>query len=203
MKTITKDNLKALIYGLDENERIFFRRPCDLYGWGVTKQTILNESFLFLADYESGNVDADALAEDYRETDDHFSVIWQRLMSEYDDETLPISIITEEKAKEMNPEIKPFWEKIKMNCFTISQVVEAVQKLGEEGGGVIEVSETKKIQPCSIWIEQIEWHDTPVCLVGGNGYEVSALHPRNVPYVLDCVIGNYLDGDTFSITPNS
>lgn len=66
-------------------------------------------------------------------------------------------------------------------------------------GGVIEVSGTWRSRPRSIFIEQTQWHDTPVCLIGGNGHEVSALHPRDVPFFLDCVLGNYLDSDTFTI----
>lgn len=85
------------------------------------------------------------------------------------------------------------------NHLTIKEIVAIVDQLGTDGGGSIEVTGTWKGQPNSIWIEQTEWHDSPVCLVGGNGNDVSSLNPNDVSSVLDCVIGNYLDGDTFSI----
>lgn len=81
---------------------------------------------------------------------------------------------------------------------SMKELVEMVSQL-EIGGGAIEVTSTWRNGPRTICIEQTQWHGTPVCLVGGNGNEVSSLHPRDVPFVLSCVLGNYLDGETFAI----
>lgn len=83
---------------------------------------------------------------------------------------------------------------------SMKKLTEAIHQLGIDGGGSMEVTGTWRGKPRSIWVEQTEWHGTPVCLIGGNGNEVSSLHPRDVPFVVDCVIGNYLDCETFSIT---
>lgn len=82
---------------------------------------------------------------------------------------------------------------------SMKELTEVVDKLGTDGGGAIEITGTWRGKPRSIWVEQIEWHETPVCLIGGNGNEVSSLHPRDVPFAVDCVIGNYLDGESFII----
>lgn len=82
---------------------------------------------------------------------------------------------------------------------TMKELIKAVDDLGREGGGSITVTGTWRGQPRIICIEQTEWHETPVCLIGGYGNEVSSLHPRDVPFVLDCVLGNYFDCETFSI----
>lgn len=82
---------------------------------------------------------------------------------------------------------------------SVKELVVAVCRLGENGGGVVEITGTWKGKPRTIWIEQIEWHETPVCLIGGNGQEVSAAHPRDVAFALDCILGNYLDGETVSM----
>lgn len=82
---------------------------------------------------------------------------------------------------------------------TMKELVGRVVSLGERGGGVIEIRGTWRHKPRSIRIEQTEWCETPVCLIGGYGNEVSTLHPRDVPRVLDCILGNYLDGESISI----
>lgn len=82
---------------------------------------------------------------------------------------------------------------------SMKELTEAVHQLGINGGGSMEITGTWRGKPRSIWVEQTEWHGTPVCLVGGNGNEVSSLHPRDVPFVVDCVFGNYLDGELFII----
>lgn len=82
---------------------------------------------------------------------------------------------------------------------SMKELTEAVHQLGINGGGSMEVTGTWRGKPRSIWVEQTEWHETPVCLIGGNGNEVSSLHPRDVPFVVDCVFGNYLDGESFII----
>lgn len=81
---------------------------------------------------------------------------------------------------------------------SMKELTEAVDQLGANGGGSMEITGTWRGKQRSIWVEQTHWHQTPVCLVGGNGHEVSAIHPRDVTGFLYCVIGNYLDGDTFS-----
>lgn len=83
---------------------------------------------------------------------------------------------------------------------SMKELTEAVDKLGTDGGGSIEITGTWRGKPRSIWVEQIEWHETPVCLVGGNGHEVSTIRPQDVPGLLYCVLGNYFDCETFSIT---
>lgn len=81
---------------------------------------------------------------------------------------------------------------------SMKELTEVVDQLGTDGGGSIEITGTWRGKPRSIWVEQTKWHDTPVCLVGGNGHEVSTLCPEDVPGFLYCVIGNYLDGDKYS-----
>lgn len=83
---------------------------------------------------------------------------------------------------------------------SIKELVRYVDCLGTEGGGAIDVTGTWKGEVRTIRIEQTEWSETEVCLVGGYGNEVSALNPNIVSSVLDCVIGNYLDGETYHIT---
>lgn len=81
---------------------------------------------------------------------------------------------------------------------SMKELTKAVEQLGADGGGSMEITGTWRGKPRSIWVEQTEWHETPVCLIGGNGHEVSTLEPREVHGLLYCVIGNYLDGETFS-----
>lgn len=82
----------------------------------------------------------------------------------------------------------------------VKEVVEIVTRLRAEGGGAIRVTGKWKGKPRVIRIEQTVWCQTPVCLIGGYGNEVSALHPRDVPFVLNCVLGNYLDDPSFIVT---
>ena len=81
----------------------------------------------------------------------------------------------------------------------IKELVETIDRLGTGGGGSVEVTGTWRGERCSIMVQQTEWHDSPVCLVGGYGHDVSAMRPGDVAETLHCVIGNYLDGDTFSV----
>ncbi len=83
---------------------------------------------------------------------------------------------------------------------SLKELTEAVEQLGADGGGSMEITGTWRGKPRSIWVEQTEWHDTPVCLVGGNGHEVSTIRPQDVPGLLHCVLGNYFDCETFLIT---
>ena len=86
-----------------------------------------------------------------------------------------------------------------MKNLTIKELTAKVVELGDNGGGDFDITGTWKGKPKTIHVEQTEWYETPVCLVGGYGNEVSAIDPDNVASVFDCVIGNYLDGETFSI----
>lgn len=85
---------------------------------------------------------------------------------------------------------------------SMKEIVEIVTRLGAEGGGAINVTGKWKGKPRTVCIEQLVWCKTSVCLVGGYGNEVSSLSPRDVPFVLNCVLGNYLDDDTnLSVMP--
>jgi uncharacterized Fe-S cluster-containing protein len=88
---------------------------------------------------------------------------------------------------------------MKKENISIKELVDIVDRLGAEGGGSVEVTGTWKGKPCSIIVAQTEWHDSQVCLVGGYGQDVSAIRPDDVSETLHCVIGNYLDGDKFSV----
>jgi hypothetical protein len=88
---------------------------------------------------------------------------------------------------------------MKKENINITELVSIIDRLGAEGGGSVEVTGTRRGKPCSVMVQQTEWHDTPVCLVGGYGHEVTSIQPAEVTNVLHCVIGNYLDGETFSV----
>lgn len=74
---------------------------------------------------------------------------------------------------------------------SMKELVTAVTRL--EGGGAIDVVGQWRGKDRKIRIEQTVWCQTPVCLIGGYGHEVSSLHPRDVQYVLYCVLGNYIE----------
>ena len=81
----------------------------------------------------------------------------------------------------------------------IKELTAFVENLGLNSGGGIDVTGTWKGEPRTIRVEQTEWHDSPVCLVGGYGNDVSVVNPDDLASGFDCVIGNYLDSDTFSV----
>lgn len=82
---------------------------------------------------------------------------------------------------------------------TMPELVERVVRLGTDGG-FIDVTGTWRGKSRTIRIEQTEFRETPVCLIGGYGNEVSSLHPSDVPRILDCVLGNYLDCETYTVS---
>lgn len=83
----------------------------------------------------------------------------------------------------------------------IRELTAIIDRLGAEGGGTVEITGTRRGVPRTIVAQQTEWHDSPVCLVGGYGHEVSSIRPSDVSGVLHCVIGNYLDVESFSVKP--
>lgn len=83
---------------------------------------------------------------------------------------------------------------------TLEKLVEQVDNMGSQGGGEIEVTGLNGEEDFSIMIAQTEWHDSPVCLVGGYGGTVVAIDRDDVKTRLAAVLDDFFDnGSTFTI----
>lgn len=81
----------------------------------------------------------------------------------------------------------------------MKELVAIVTRFRGQGGGAVDVLGQWRGKDRIIRIEQTVWCQTPVCLIGGFGHEVSSLHPRDVPFVLYCVLGNYVEPPLYII----
>ena len=90
------ENAKQLEYDTE----IFFKRKCDLYGWGMTKIKIFSESFLFLMDYTEGVAHPINLPADYQNTDYLNDTIWS-CISRHNSTDKKIYLITEGQAEKI------------------------------------------------------------------------------------------------------
>lgn len=84
--------------------------------------------------------------------------------------------------------------------YTKEELVRFVDHLGYNSGGEIEVTGCNGGEDFSIMIAQTEWHDSPVCLVGGYGGTVVAIDRDDVKTRFAAVLDDFFDnGSTFTI----
>lgn len=84
--------------------------------------------------------------------------------------------------------------------YTIQQLVQYVNDVGNTGGGALEVTGVSNGEDITIVIDQNEWNDTPVCFVGGYGYVVKTIKTEEVLENLPDILDYYFDkGATFKI----
>lgn len=84
--------------------------------------------------------------------------------------------------------------------YTIQQLVQYVNDVGNTGGGALEVTGVSNGEDITIVIDQNEWNDTPVCFVGGYGHVVKTIKTEEVPENLPDILDYYFDkGATFKI----
>lgn len=152
-----------------------------------------NQPFEYFVVTDADNPDCTHYKEEFqKEVNKIYDEEFDRLCNLFGNGIGGDSMIVWESMKEENTQVDE-------TPISMKELTEAIHQLGIDGGGSMEVTGTWRGKPRSIWVEQTEWHGTPVCLIGGNGNEVSSLHPRDVPFVVDCVFGNYLDGESFII----
>lgn len=84
--------------------------------------------------------------------------------------------------------------------YTMQQLVQYVNNLGNTGGGALEVSGSSNGEEITIVIDQNEWNDTPTCFVGGYGQVVKTVETEKVLENLPNILDYYFDKSaTFKI----
>lgn len=80
--------------------------------------------------------------------------------------------------------------------YTKEELVRFVDHLGHNSGGEIEVTGLNGGEDFSIMIAQTEWHDSPVCLVGGYGGTVVVIDRDDVETRLAAILDDFFDNDS-------
>lgn len=80
--------------------------------------------------------------------------------------------------------------------YTKKELVQYVDNMGQQGGGEIEVKGICQGEYVTIIIDQNEWHDTPVCFIGGYGHPVRTIKTDKVSKKLPDILNHYFDPDT-------
>lgn len=80
--------------------------------------------------------------------------------------------------------------------YTKKELVQYVDNMGQQGGGEIEVKGICQGEYVTIIIDQNEWHDTPVCIIGGYGHPVRTIETDEISKKLPDILNHYFDPDT-------
>lgn len=80
--------------------------------------------------------------------------------------------------------------------YTMQQLVQYVNNLGNTGGGALEVTGASNGEEITIVIDQNEWNDTPVCFVSGYGQVVKTVETEKVLENLPDILDYYFDKST-------
>ncbi|MCD8251912.1 MAG: hypothetical protein LUD40_07950 [Phocaeicola dorei] len=80
--------------------------------------------------------------------------------------------------------------------YTMQQLVQYVNDLGNTGGDALKVKGTCNGEDITIVINQNEWNDTPVCFVGGYGQVLKTVETEKVLEDLPGVLDYYFDKNT-------
>lgn len=80
--------------------------------------------------------------------------------------------------------------------YTKEELVNYISDLGQLGGGCINITGKCNGELIEIIVDQNEWNDSPVCLVGGYGYNVQNIEPQKILKELPDVLNNYFDCDS-------
>lgn len=78
----------------------------------------------------------------------------------------------------------------------MQELIQLVNKLAFNSGGALKVSGIQDGIEYALIIDQTEFNDTPVCLIGGLGNHVEAISPYDTEKNLPAVLGRYFDPDT-------
>lgn len=84
----------------------------------------------------------------------------------------------------------------KQKIYTKDELAALIDKHGNNSGGEIEVTGSNGGENFSIMVEQTEWYDTPVCLIGGYGNHVAAIGRDEVVEKLPAILDDYFDKDS-------
>lgn len=80
--------------------------------------------------------------------------------------------------------------------YTLDELVHYVNDLNNIGGGTLEILGKNNEEDITIIIDQNEWYDSAVCMIGGNGNPVKTIGTEKVLQELPKVLDYYFDKDT-------